>query len=644
MKRMARIATSVAAILYPFFVFLCLVVYQVPLRVFSLCLLFFAGALFFARGGKDVPSLLFPSFLLVAGISLLLLKSDLVLRLYPLLVTFFFFCSFASSLSGESSLIYRFALLADRSIPFRGSVHAIMRYCRRVTFLWIGFFVLNFSLSLFTIVFDNKWWWAVYNGALSYVLMGVLFLGEWVVRKMTNARLEKTVLLSETTRESRPDDTIVCYSGRWSDHKFLYWKDYVEDVAKIKAYVAQSGKSRWILHSDDFWCFAVAFAALCQCHKTICLSANVAPGYLDEIFDGDTAMLSDTPLNRSTLISTILSSPVPSDLSWSKINPKETYLYLYTSGSTGKPKAVRHTLYEMELDYGFVMSMWGDGFHKRILASSVNPHHIFGFLFAGLRPVTIGVPFRRERIVQPEELKEQNDAPLMLISTPAFLKRCIEDPDLSNGAGLKDPMIIVSGGALLPEEASSTEKVLGYWPIELYGSTETSGIAWRQTNKSLEWAPFDNVDFRKGDDGCLILNSPFIEHKADFVTSDLVEIRPGGKFLLLGRKDSVVKIEEKRISLPEVERRIMELGLFSDCTVVMLSDKRQYLAAVVVLNEQGKKQLGPFTPAERLKWLRSSLAKWFEPIVIPRKWRFVEQIPQDSMGKKKRLEIVGLFS
>ena len=648
MRRVVKIIASLVACLYPVIVFLCLVVYHMPTRIFSLCLFAFAGAIFLATdrhsGLNKLRSLLFPLFLLVAGLCLLLLHSDLVLQLYPLLVSTMLFFVFSGSLMGGSSIIWRFATLGDRHLLFHANQAAVKRYCRLVTKVWIGFFALNFTLSLVTIVANNTAWWALYNGVLSYILMGVLFGGEGMVRKMANARWEKTVLLSETQRDSRPDDMIVCYSGRWSDHKFLYWKDYVEDVAKVKAFVEKSAKSRWILHSDDFWYFTVAFAALCQCHKTICLTANIAPGYLDELFDQDTTMLSDVETGRGTLIGKLLEGPVPADLSWNAIDARNTVLYLYTSGSTGKPKAVRHTLYEMELDYNFVMSMWGTELHKRILVSSVNPHHIFGFLFAALRPVTICVPFRRERIAQPDELKSQTGSPVTFISTPAFLKRCVEDPDLAGGAGLKDPLVIVSGGALQPMEAEAAEKVVGSWPIELYGSTETSGIAWRQTNKSLEWSPFFDVDFRKGEDGCLILNSPFIEDKRDFVTSDLVEIRPDGRFLLLGRKDSVVKIEEKRISLAEVEGRIMELGIAKDCTVVALSDRRQYLAAVVVLNEKGHALLDLMGPAERLKYLRTALARWFEPVVIPRKWRFVAQIPQDSMGKKKRVEILELFT
>lgn len=88
----------------------------------------------------------------------------------------------------------------------------------------------------------------------------------------------------------------------------------------------------------------------------------------------------------------------------------------------------------------------------------------------------------------------------------------------------------------------------------------------------------------------------------------------------------------------------MELGIAKDCTVVALSDRRQYLAAVVVLNEKGHALLDLMGPAERLKYLRTALARWFEPVVIPRKWRFVAQIPQDSMGKKKRVEILELFT
>lgn len=642
-----QIIAGVAMALYPILVFLGLVVWQLPARTFSLCLLAFGAALALATGRKGTKrSLAFPLFLVTSSLVLFFTRWDLPLKLYPLFVNGTLLVLFLGSVLQHKPIVYRFACMMDRSIPYKGYRASVERYCRRVTLVWVCFFVLNLSASLATIFSGSMQTWALYNGGISYILMGLLFGGEWIVRHYVNKSLGKVVLLSQTKRDSRSDDTLLCYSGRFSDGKYLYWKDYVQDVAKMRAYIEQHPVDRWILHSDDFWFFDVAFAALMQAHVPVILTANIAPAYLDELQSmGDTGTLSDVPAGGAVLIGDILSSvPVPSDLSWKPIDPEASEIFLATSGTTGKPKLVRHTLKEMELDDGFFTPRWGKDLQKRLLVSSVNPHHIFGFLFAGLKPINFAVPFRRERIVTPEELLAQNEDPVTLISTPAFLKRCIEDPDLVNHKPvLKDPFIVVSGGALMPPEAKATSEVLGYWPLEFYGSTETSGIAWRQTDKSVEWEPFDDVDWRIGDDGCLILNSPYVEGKKDFVTSDLCEKGSANHFVLKGRKDSVVKIEEKRISLPEVECRISQLGLTKDVCVIALKDTRQYLAAILVLNEKGRQAIGSMEAGERWKYLRKELSAWLEPVEIPRKWRFVDQIPQNSMGKRRKADLESLF-
>ena len=120
---------------------------------------------------------------------------------------------------------------------------------------------------------------------------------------------------------------------------------------------------------------------------------------------------------------------------------------------------------------------------------------------------------------------------------------------------------------------------------------------------------------------------------------------PDGKFLLKGRSDSIVKIEEKRISMTEVENRLLETGLVNDVKVVaMTSDVRQFLAAAVVLNEEGKKK---FENTEKYlinRYFHDFLMKYFENVVIPKKWRFMEKLPVDVQGKKHKDEIIALFN
>ena len=58
----------------------------------------------------------------------------------------------------------------------------VKEYCRKVTLVWVGFLAVHFLMTLAT-VFASYEIWAVYNGFVAYVLMGTLFVGEWLVRR-----------------------------------------------------------------------------------------------------------------------------------------------------------------------------------------------------------------------------------------------------------------------------------------------------------------------------------------------------------------------------------------------------------------------------------------------------------------------------
>jgi 3-hydroxymyristoyl/3-hydroxydecanoyl-(acyl carrier protein) dehydratase len=195
-----------------------------------------------------------------------------------------------------------------------------------------------------------------------------------------------------------------------------------------------------------------------------------------------------------------------------------------------------------------------------------------------------------------------------------------------------------------PEIAAKTDRVFGFWPLEIYGSTETSGIAYRQSKNGFEWTPFDNAQIVKNDAGCLVVRSPYIRDPAGFTTGDQVDILEDGRFILKARADTIVKIEETRISLPEVENRLFQSGLVSDVSVLALEDRRQYLAAAVVLNAAGKEKFAHLEKYEINRYFSEYLFQFFEPVVLPKKWRYLDALPTDAQGKKQHLEIKSLFA
>ena len=103
---------------------------------------------------------------------------------YPLAVSLALLCLFGWSLTRPMSLVERLARLQDPVLP-----PAAIGYTRRVTQVWCGFFVINGALAAFTIWHGDLALWSLYNGLISYALMGGLMGAEYLVRRRLLKRL-----------------------------------------------------------------------------------------------------------------------------------------------------------------------------------------------------------------------------------------------------------------------------------------------------------------------------------------------------------------------------------------------------------------------------------------------------------------------
>ena len=109
----------------------------------------------------------------------------LPLKLYPVLVNAMMLGVFATSLRHPPSAIERIARLREPDFPPEA-----VAYTRQVTQVWCVFFVVNGSIALITAIWASDRVWAAYNGLVAYLLMGLLFIGEWLVRQRVRARNE----------------------------------------------------------------------------------------------------------------------------------------------------------------------------------------------------------------------------------------------------------------------------------------------------------------------------------------------------------------------------------------------------------------------------------------------------------------------
>ncbi len=105
-------------------------------------------------------------------------RTLLPLLFYPLLVNMLLLALFSLSLVRPPTIIERLARLQDPDLDEQG-----VAYVRKVTLVWCLFFLLNGTAAAITIILGDTALWALYNGLVSYLLMGALFAGEWLVRR-----------------------------------------------------------------------------------------------------------------------------------------------------------------------------------------------------------------------------------------------------------------------------------------------------------------------------------------------------------------------------------------------------------------------------------------------------------------------------
>ena len=669
MKKILKALFYVIAAIYPVLVFTMLVIFKVDTKILSLSIIALAAAFFLSATGNrktdanekttlDWKPFFSSVLFLSAGLFCFITGKEFFLKIYSVVINLTMLFVFGSTLFMPPNIIFRFATMSDKSIKGSSFEQKVYKYCHKVTVIWCCFFILNGSAAALTTFADKIFGlspeaarkvWAVYNGGISYVLMGALFVIEFIVRKLVDKKMMKLFPISKFKADSRADDYVLCYDDMWSKKAYKTWKDFLTDTAKMRAFFQSRDTHDYILHCEDYWYFLCTFVALLQCRKAVYITQTISENFMAEVKKPGVSFITDqkVPLDDTSFFIPDLiekaAEPAQEEIRTTpEIDAENTELYLYTSGSTGKPKTVRHTMKEIETDNSVVISIWGEEYFKRKQITTVSQHHVYGFYWCICLPFTMGLPFRRKRIEFPSEFEKLTDTSYVLVSTPAFLKRSVEVIDKLD---MKDIFISVSGGAVSEELAVQTEKLFGFCPMEGYGSTETSGIAYRQQSRDgLVWTPYDCVKLWVGEDGCLNVKSPFIKDPAGVATADLVELYDDGRFLLKGRADSIVKIEEKRISMTEVENRLLESGLVKEVKVVAMSnDVRQYLAAAMVLNDKGKEKFAGSEKFEINRFFHDFLMKYFENVVIPKKWRFVEKLPSDVQGKIHKLEVMALF-
>ncbi|WP_322032756.1 AMP-binding protein [Paraburkholderia sp. J76] len=417
----------------------------------------------------------------------------------------------------------------------------------------------------------------------------------------------------------------------------------------IAAHMRTRPGLRFALWSDDPYEFACALFGLLAAGKVPVIPANATPGYLAELSDAYDAVLDETELAAWCTDRAVV-QPVESSMAAIDAN---AVLTLFTSGSSGTPKPVHKTLAQFDAEVHTLEAAWGALLGDAAVLASVPHHHIYGLLFRVFWPLAAARPFARATCADPAQLQARitecsaQCGATVVVSTPAQLSRW---PDLP-GFETLDPQpraFFSSGGPLPLDTAKQYAATFGGAPLEIYGSTETGGIAWRRQNEAQAWTPMPGIAVRAGaadEGGALEVRSPHLGHDGWHRTDDKAAFDEQGRFVLQGRLDRVVKLDGKRVSLSEMESKLLlHAGVAEVRTVLLEGGSRERIGALVVLTAQGCEALRRDGRVQFLKALRRHLAAWFDAVVLPRHWRIHRALPVDSRGKIQARTVARAFA
>jgi len=341
---------------------------------------------------------------------------------------------------------------------------------------------------------------------------------------------------------------------------------------------------------EDRSLFMAALLASLAGAPPLILPHAFPPQVLKEVYEARPfrLILADTAVESPEGTTVIrMESCRPGDSHLTLVRPPESlFLSLFTGGSTGTPKLWSKT----------PENLFGEALHLAksfsigptdLILPTVGPRHIYGLLGSVLLPFVASARVLGRTCVFPREIliALRKEEATVLLSIPAHYRALRVDE-----LGRHTLRLALSSAAPLdPGDAAFFLDKTGLAIRELYGSTETGGMATRTYGENQGfWKPFACLEWKILAER-LCVRSPFVspdlprDEEGFFMTADRVAMAEGNGFRVLGRADRIVKVAGKRVDLEEIREKIRRIPGVTDAHIEALPQKGARQAEIVAL-------------------------------------------------------------
>ncbi|HWX46599.1 MAG TPA: AMP-binding protein [Roseomonas sp.] len=297
----------------------------------------------------------------------------------------------------------------------------------------------------------------------------------------------------------------------------------------------------------------------------------------------------------------------------------------FTSGSTGAPAAHPKPWGALVAAAEAAAERFGlnhpDGQETTVVAT-VPPQHMYGFETTMVLPLHAATASHAGPYFYPVEVAEAlHAAPghRVLVTTPLQMRALL-------GSGQAMPPLQAVISATAPLEASLAEAVERAWEVpvlEIYGATEMGSIASRRTLDGPLWTLYRSVALRRTSEDAVAAEVAGLPDPVPL--ADAVELEPGERFRLLGRRTDIVKLGGKRASLARLNALLNSIEGVQDGVFVVPEDLDRNPAARLAVYA--------VAPGRSAEAILAALREQVDPVFLPRAVVLVPALPRDAVGK-----------
>jgi len=415
------------------------------------------------------------------------------------------------------------------------------------------------------------------------------------------------------------------------------------DVAST---VADLGWKTVGLHTRDSFSFVAGVLGITLAGAVPDVLPHTHPRFLSRLATDVDGLLTDYSAPPDSLIparqiSSLIGIRSRSDRIW----PAFPWISFRTSGSEGMPKRIAKPLAVIEAELAAFEERFGAQV-REILGGTVDHQHYYGATVRIFWPLLAGRKIWRPLMRYPSDVMNAAPRSMSIVSSPTFL---VEAQDLIDQSDLADAGIrMFSAGAPLPLDTARRLNGQDHWLVaEIFGSTESGAICSRVRRRAEyddAWTPLPGLEVSV-DDQRIRVDWQTCGDDGRAVLGDHGEWLADGRLRLIGRRDRIVKVREKRVSLIDVEDALASHPFVWETAALALERHRlTELGVVAALSDQGFESLAAEGHRGLAVRLQDHLRATFDPTTLPKKWRFVRALPRNGMSKVTQEALRELFA